>query len=260
MTEPDERRRLVAVIPCRAGSRRLYGKPLQYLDVEARLTVLEHLVAILKTTSAVGEISLAIASGEENVPFVRIAEKHGLTHSWGDEVDALGRILACGRLTCATDLLRVTSECPFLYFDALEPAWNSHRRDACDVTVVDDLPDGCGFQICRFEVLEISHKEGSNSDRTAWIGRFSRRHRDRFRIVMVPAPPDLRRRDLRLTVDYPEDLVVCRNVYDAFRDFSPLIPVERIIGFLDGSPDLKALVASFGPYRSPWEHGGPDSM
>lgn len=260
MTGVKEQRRLVAVIPCRAGSGRLYGKPLQYLNIESRLTVLEHLVATLQATPAVAEVSLAIAYGEENVPFVRIAEKHGLAYSLGDEVDVLARILTCGRQTGATDLFRVTSECPFLYFDAVEPTWNRHQAEAYDVTVVDDLPDGCGFQIYRFEVLEISYKEGLDSDRTAWIGRFARRHRGRFSIVMVPTPLLVRRRDLRLTVDYPEDLVVCRKVYDAFRDCSPRIPLERIVAFLDESPELKALVAPFGPYRSPWEHGDVDPL
>ena len=31
--------------------------------------------------------------------------------------------------------------------------------------------------------------------------------------------------DLRLTVDYPEDLVLCRKIYQALIDNGPLIPL-----------------------------------
>ena len=56
--------------------------------------------------------------------------------------------------------------------------------------------------------------------------------------------------DLRLTVDYPEDLILCRAVYDALASSAPLIPLRQIISFLDGRPDLTELVR-------PWAVDGP---
>jgi len=40
----------------------------------------------------------------------------------------------------------------------------------------------------------------------------------------------------------PEDLVLCRAVYDNFRNLAPRIPVAEIVRFLDGRPDLTSLV------------------
>ena len=54
----------------------------------------------------------------------------------------------------------------------------------------------------------------------------------------VSAPKSLYRKDLRLTVDNPEDLVVCRKVYSEFKNLAPQIPLEKIIDFLDQSHDL----------------------
>jgi spore coat polysaccharide biosynthesis protein SpsF (cytidylyltransferase family) len=55
--------------------------------------------------------------------------------------------------------------------------------------------------------------------------------------------------DVRLTIDYPEDLVVCRRIYERFKAEAPRIPLAEIVEFWDANPDLAALVK---PYVA-WE-------
>ena len=56
---------------------------------------------------------------------------------------------------------------------------------------------------------------------------------------------ELVRKDLRLTVDNPEDLAVCRIVFGAFKNQAPRIPVPVIVKFLDANPNLIELIAPF---------------
>ena len=64
-----------------------------------------------------------------------------------------------------------------------------------------------------------------------------------FKIEILPIPRHLERYpDLRLTVDHPEDLVVCREVYSQLKDYAPKIPLDKIIKFMDSRPDLAELV------------------
>jgi spore coat polysaccharide biosynthesis protein SpsF len=51
-------------------------------------------------------------------------------------------------------------------------------------------------------------------------------------------PKELIRKDLRLTVDNPEDLAVCRIVYSVFKEYAPKIPVAKVVSFLDANPKL----------------------
>jgi len=44
------------------------------------------------------------------------------------------------------------------------------------------------------------------------------------------------------TIDYPEDLVVCRKIYEKFKDYAPLIPLAKILQYWDKNPELKDLV------------------
>jgi spore coat polysaccharide biosynthesis protein SpsF (cytidylyltransferase family) len=77
---------------------------------------------------------------------------------------------------------------------------------------------------------------------------YIREHRDEFRLEVVPVPPAVRRQDLRLTIDYPEDLLLCRRIYEALAASAPRIPLTAIVAFLDRHPELAALVE---PYVSP---------
>ena len=46
-------RKLVAALACRVTGNRLYGKPLQNLDTKAGITILDHMIDLLQTVSAI---------------------------------------------------------------------------------------------------------------------------------------------------------------------------------------------------------------
>ena len=50
---------------------------------------------------------------------------------------------------------------------------------------------------------------------------------------------------MRLTVDNPEDLIVCKAVYKNFIGLAPRIPLEKIISFLDMNKELLQLTKPF---------------
>lgn len=240
-------RKLVAVLACRNTGSRLYGKPMQNLDVNRKITILDHIIACLKSIPAISDIVLAIADGPENLGFVKVAKKHQIGHVFGDEEDVLMRLITGARAMHATDIFRVTSESPFVYFEAIDELWRIQVNEGYDCVFLDDIIQGCGFEVLSLSSLERSHREGSQKHRSELCSLYIREYPDEFRIDRHRPPDSLIRGDLRLTVDYPEDLVVCRSVYMHLRNLAPRIPVAEIVRFLDDHPDLKALLA---PYTS----------
>jgi len=238
-------RKLAAVLACRNKGSRLYGKPLQNLDVEAGITILDNIIACLKTIPAVDEVVLAVSEGTENLLFVDVARKHGIRHVVGDERDVLLRLVCGGQLAGATDVFRVTSESPFMHFELVEELWREHVSGGYDCTFLDEAVDGCGFEILSLGSLEQSHAGGDARHRSELCTLYIREHPGEFKVVRHRPPEALIRKDLRLTVDNPEDLVVCRNVYARFKDRAPRIPVSEIVAHLDENPQLKELTAPF---------------
>jgi spore coat polysaccharide biosynthesis protein SpsF len=239
------KRRLVAAIACRNQGTRLYGKPVQNLDVETGTRIIDNIISCLQRIKCIDEIVLGISNGVENEVFINIANEKGLRYVLGDEIDVLSRLVACGLLSCATDIFRVTSESPFPLFEPIEESWKIHQTKKADATFMDDVIDGCGFEIISLQALQDSHKKGFKQHRSELCTLYIREHPEMFRILKLAAPDKLVRKDLRLTVDNPEDLTVCRRVYAEFKDQAPMISVEKIVNFLDAHPNLIELIHPF---------------
>lgn len=239
------KRRLVAAIACRNQGSRLYGKPLQNLDVKKNIRILDNIVSCLQTIRCIDEIVFGISEGVENEVFKTIAEEKALRFVVGDQIDVLSRLVQCGQLAGATDIFRVTSESPFLYFEPVDDLWRQHQVEQRDATFMDDIIDGCGFEIISLRALEESHSNGEKKHRSELCTLYIREHLKDFKVAKVSPPGELIRRDLRLTVDNPEDLVLCRAVYGAFGKAAPRIPVREVVKYLDANPRLVELIAPF---------------
>lgn len=238
-------KKLVAALACRNKGSRLYGKPLQNLDISGQITVLDNIVSCLDSIDVIDALVLGIAHGVENDVFVDYATKNGLSYIRGDEVDVLGRLIQCGEVGAATDVFRTTSESPFLFFDVVNQCWEQHVKHNNDATFLDDIVDGCGFEIISLDALKKSHRDGEDRHRSELCSLFIRDHKSDFIIEYVQPPKELVRTDLRLTVDYPEDLVVCRAIYDKFKHHAPNMPLLEVVKYLDSKPDLVKLIAPY---------------
>jgi len=245
MQGADMTRKLVAAIACRNQGSRLYGKPLQNLDVERGTRIIDNIVGCLNTIECIDEIVLGISEGMDNEVFKRVAEENGLRYVVGDQIDVLSRLVQCGQLAEATDIFRITSESPFLFFEPVEKLWKMHQQEEADATFMDDVVDGCGFEFITLKALEESHTNGERKHRSECCTLYIREHLEQFKVIKADPLPALVRRDLRLTVDNPEDLAVCRCIYGVFKDQAPRISVPEIVKFLDANPKLIELVAPF---------------
>lgn len=239
------KRRLVAALACRNQGSRLYGKPLQNLDVVASVRIIDNIIDCIKTLDFIDEIVLGISEGIDNEVFKVVAQEKGLRYIVGDQQDVLFRLIQCGQVAGATDIFRVTSESPFLYFDSVLELWEQHKLDKADATFMDDVIDGCGFEILSLKALQTSHDKGSKKHRSELCTLYIRENQEEFKIIKATPPQYLIRKDLRLTVDNPEDLSVCRAVYAKFKDSAPRVPLAKVVEFLDQNPKLKELIAPF---------------
>lgn len=238
-------KKLVAALACRNQGSRLYGKPLQNLDVDNGTSILDNIINCLQKTPAIDEIVLGVAVGVENDIFVEYAINNGIKYIRGNEENVLDRLIKCGELEEATDIIRTTSESPFPYFDFFDEAWKQHVEKKNDCTFLDNIIDGCGFEILSINALKKSHDDGEDKHRSELCTLYIRENKDKFKIGYVDAPPKLCRKDIRLTVDYPEDLIVCRAVYKYFKSSAPNIPLEDVVDFLDRNEKLLQLISPF---------------
>jgi len=239
------RRKLVAALACRNQGSRLYGKPLQNLDVIESIRIIDLIIDGLNSLNCIDDIVLGISEGEDNEVFKTVAKERGIGYITGDQIDVLQRLILCGEKVNATDIFRVTSESPFLYYKAIENIWYKHCNKNNDATFYDDIIDGCGFEFVKLKALKKSHLLGDTKHKSELCTLYIREHMNEFKVEKVKAPEHLNRKDLRLTVDNPEDLVICRKIYKHLKYQRPQISLEDIIIYLDENPHLKNLTYPF---------------
>lgn len=238
-------RKLVAAIACRNQGSRLYAKPIQNLNVQNGIRIIDNIISCLRTLKSIDEIVLGISEGLENEIFKRIANEKNIRFITGDENDVLSRLIQAGEIVGATDIFRITSESPFLFFEKVEEAWEIHKLENSDATLMDGIIDGCGFEIISLQALRVSHEKGESKHRSELCTLYIRENHSKFKITKLNPPKELVRTDLRLTVDNPEDLSLCRTIYSHFQELVPRIPISEIVKFLDTNPKLKELVYQF---------------
>lgn len=245
------KRRLVAALACRNTGSRLYGKPLQRIN--DRVCILEQIIEAIRQCGEIDEIVLGISEGIANLSFIDLAHAQNASYILGDPDDVLKRLIQCGRAGKATDVFRVTTECPWFAYAMLPDLWRKHVGNGNDITVCDRLPEGLHFEIYTLDALERAHARGSARDRSEFCSNYPRNHPEEFRAQVFLPPPSWQRLDLRVTVDYPEDLIIAREIAKQFSAKMPLVGVDDIVQFLDARKDLCRLVEPFVVPKPLWD-------
>jgi len=163
------KRKLIAALACRCSGQRLYGKPLQ--NLELGYTIIDHLISGLKASEEIDDIVLGIADGDHNRSFISVAEKHDIPYIFGSEKDALWRLILCGQKARATDVFRITTECPFAAWELLPSVWDAHVRNNNDITVTEYFSEGMNFEIYKLSALLYSHNHGNDEERSEYCSQ-----------------------------------------------------------------------------------------
>jgi spore coat polysaccharide biosynthesis protein SpsF (cytidylyltransferase family) len=236
VTEDDLDKKIVAVLACRAESERLYAKPMQKVGDQP---ILQHLIERIERVSGIHDIVLAISDTPSKMTFIDFARENGYTYTIGSEEDVLSRLIDGAHQANADTVVRVTTENPFLYWENIDSLLETHLQNGSDLTTTESLPSGTHAEIITTNALEHSYEHGEERHRSELCTLYINENPDSFDINKRKPPSDLQRPEVRLTVDWPSDLILVRHIYEALSgDDDEPIPLSRIIEFLDDNPKI----------------------
>tara|TARA_B100001057_G_scaffold409553_1_gene424267 strand:+ start:184 stop:945 length:762 start_codon:yes stop_codon:yes gene_type:complete len=222
------KKKLIAILACRNNGSRLYAKPLQKLNNE--INILDYILALISKTPVISETILAISDNVENLIYKDIAKKKGLKYYFGSDLDVLGRLVMGIKKTKATDVFRVTTESPFIHYEHIKKVWKMHIENNYDLSIFSNNVDGMGFEIFKSDALIKSHKYGKKKHKSELCDLYIRENLDDFRVKYFTT--NIIKKNYRLTVDNPEDLVLCKKVFNNLFKKKEIIPSRKIINFL----------------------------
>ncbi|MEO5822005.1 MAG: NTP transferase domain-containing protein [Vicinamibacteraceae bacterium] len=219
----------LVILQARMGSSRLPGKVLARLGHRSVLAqCIERLLA-----ARVGEVVVATTTRPEDEAIVAEANAAGVAVTRGPVDDVLGRFVGALDGWTGPYVIRATADNPFVDVDG--PARLLRLLDAgADYAVEEGLPLGAAVEAMRVEVLREAGALASTAYEREHVTPFIRQSVDRFAVCIAPAPFELRRPSLRLTVDTRDDLHFVRSLVDQTEDAS-LLSLGQVIALADRS-------------------------
>ncbi|NVJ91182.1 MAG: glycosyltransferase family protein [Methylocystaceae bacterium] len=236
--------KVVATIEARMGARRLPKKTL--MDVAGK-TLLERVVDRLSLSEIINQVVVATTTSSDDDAIANFCKEKSIAYWRGSETDVLGRVYDAAKHFNADIIVQSGADCPFYdpeLIDVLISALQigGYAYSANDMTLT--YPEGIDAHIMTFDALEASAKEAKEENERDDTPRFIWNNAERFPIFNLEAAPKsfLNRPEIRLTVDYPEDMELTQKLYQYFEGVNNLhFTSKELVAYLDANPELAAI-------------------
>lgn len=236
--------RVVASIEARMGSSRLPGKVLA--DLGGRLA-LERLVERLRACRRLDDIVLATSTAPQDDVLETWARSAGLAVHRGSEDDVLQRVVDAHRALRSDIVVEVTGDCPLLDPDVIDLGVETFFANDCDVVTnarVPSYPQGADVQVFRTAALADVASRIDDPAVREHVSLYFYENPDLYRVIHLIAPHSAQAPDLRLQLDYPEDLEFIRAVYARLEPrLGGTFGVPEILDLLRAEPALAMINA-----------------
>jgi glutamate-1-semialdehyde aminotransferase/spore coat polysaccharide biosynthesis protein SpsF (cytidylyltransferase family) len=233
----------LAIIQARMTSSRLPGKVLA--DI-AGAPMLRRVCERVGRAATLDGVVVATSDRPADDPVAQWCGRAGVACFRGDESDVLDRYYQAARRHGADVVVRVTADCPLIdpeVIDRVVTAFRDGRADYAANILRQTYPDGLDVEVFAFAALERAWREAARPSEREHVTPYLR-NSGLFRVVGVENETDLGPRQLRSTVDEPQDLEFVRAVYGAANGRERL-GLNDVLSLLEERPDVAALQAGF---------------
>lgn len=235
-------KKIVAVVQARMSSTRLPGKVLlPILGQPILLLMLER----LSYAKHVDEIVIATTTEAEDDVIEEICSKHTFICYRGDKYDLLDRHYCAALQSEADIVLKIPSDCPLIDYRIIDEVirfFISGDFDYGSNLHPASYPDGNDVEVMTMAALQhawiYAQKDFEREHTTPYLWEAP----EKFKIgnFVWPAGKDLSMSH-RFTIDYMEDYLLIREVFEALYFKNQQFSLEDILGLLEKRPDIYAL-------------------
>ena len=206
------KRKIVAIVQARLTSKRFPNKVIKKIG---NLTLIEIILKRLKKSRLVDEIIFVIPSNKKNFKLFKHLNKIKTNIFCGSENDVLDRYFKAAKKFKATDIVRITGDCPLIdpkIIDKMISIYLKKRPDYLNNALPPNFSDGFDVEIFPYTTLKIvKNKATSDFDRehvTPYIKRS-----DMFEKQYIEA---IKNYNIKLSIDKKSDLKKVRKIFSYF--------------------------------------------
>lgn len=221
-------------ITARLKSGRLPKKLL--LPIEGK-AVIHHLIDRLKLAKLPDLIVLCTSTNPQDSPLVQYAKANSIECFRGSEDDVLLRFLEAAKKFSVNFIVVTWGDELFCDAEHIDKVISFFEETYADLILSDTLPLGTYTYGLKVEALERVCAMKKERDTEVWGKYFT--ESGFFDVRHLPVEKEFARPDVRITLDYPEDLQLVKEIFARLRASQNTFSLRTILDLLDKNPELR---------------------
>jgi spore coat polysaccharide biosynthesis protein SpsF len=238
--------KVLAILQARLGSTRLPGKVLMPIQGKP---ILEHIIDFMRHSKLTDQIVVATTTLTEDNSIEEISKKIGIACYRGDPADVLSRYYECARFFKGDLIVRITGDNPMIDPAVVDDMIRICKEASCDYVsnvLHKTYPIGCSScEVFTFSILKKLHETRKDKLSREHVTYHIRENPNLYIVKEVLAPAGLSRPNWRLTVDYPEDFELIKEIFSELYVPNSIITYKSLVELLDKNKSLLEINAKY---------------
>lgn len=202
--------------------------------------MISHMIDRLKLSKLADFICICTSTNLQDDPLIKVAQENGVKIFRGHEDDVLYRLLCAAKKEKVDLIISCTADNPFVDPEYIDKLIEFHLNNNNDYSKIDGLPFGAFVYAVSFQALKKACDIKKNIDTEVWGGYFTDTGLFKCGIMLVD-DKELRRPEIRLTVDYLEDFRLVEEIFGNLYRADRIFTLREIVKFLDANPQIASI-------------------
>jgi spore coat polysaccharide biosynthesis protein SpsF len=235
---------VVTLIQARMTSTRLPQKVM--LSVCGK-PLLKRMYERVKLAQHVGEVVIITSAEEDDDPIIEMCMNEKISFYRGNLTDLLERHYKAALQFNADVVVKIPSDCPLIDPVIIDKVIKYYKNNHDKYDYVSNLhpatyPDGNDVEVMSFTSLEKAYLESNRSFEREHTTPYIWENPSNFRIGNIIWENGLDFSSThRWTIDYEEDYILIRSIYEELMDKKPFFTMYDILNLLEEKPYLKSI-------------------
>ena len=201
-----------------------------------------HMLDRLKLAQCPQKIIICTSTVAQDDPLEEIATQESVHCFRGHPDDVLLRLTHAAEQFGLDVVIDCTADNPFVDPVYIDRLLGFHIEQGNDYSIIEGLPFGTFSWALSYPAMVRACQIKAETDTEVWGGYFAQTGLFRVGTLQV-TDPEVRRPDLRLTVDTPEDFELVSRIFDALYVKGRVFSLKEIVRLCDEHPELTRINA-----------------
>jgi spore coat polysaccharide biosynthesis protein SpsF len=231
------KKKIGIIIEVRTGSKRFPSKCLK--KIINNKNVLEFLIYRIKKLKNLKKV-IATTNLKQDDIIKKIADKIKINIYRGSSADLVSRVIECAKKNDIEHIIQLTADNPLIDLEVLKKMISIYKKNNYEFisnSIVRTFPIGTDVRIFSLKsLIKISNIQKKKREHTCY---YYLKNIHKFRHFNLFASKSFNRPDVRLTIDYKNDLILIKKILQKMNKKE--INLKNILYILDKYPSLNKI-------------------